>query len=89
MSNYVVGHYYQHRYGGVYQVLNRATHTETGESLIIYEHVYPFDRGVWARPESMWTPDRFRHVGTEELQQLLRKNQLQFQQEINAAKAAK
>lgn len=43
---------YKHYKGGIYElVCNSVTHTETGESLVIYRDC----RGkLWARPESMF-----------------------------------
>jgi hypothetical protein len=43
---------YRHYKGGVYElVCNNVTHTETGESLVVYRDC----RGqLWARPESMF-----------------------------------
>ena len=43
---------YRHYKGGTYElVCNNATHTETGESLVVYRDC----RGqLWARPESMF-----------------------------------
>ena len=81
--------FYQHRYGGLYEVLSTSKHTETGEDLVIYEHIYPFESSIWARPASMWTPDRFRPITEDELRLLLTKDRLQFQAEIQAAKAKK
>ena len=44
---------YRHFKGGIYEVIENAVHTETGDSLVLYRAV---DRPspIWARPEEMW-----------------------------------
>lgn len=48
----VIGNLYRHFKGGLYTVAGFAEHTETGETLVIYDGVWPVRR--WARPLSMW-----------------------------------
>lgn len=31
-----------------------ARHSETEESLVVYEHLWPHARGLWVRPEAMF-----------------------------------
>ena len=47
---------YEHYKGKRYEVLDVATHTETGERLVIYKALYQgFPEGaLWARPLSMF-----------------------------------
>lgn len=47
---------YKHYKGNVYKVLNVAQHTETFETLVIYQDVDNNDK-IWARPISMWNDD--------------------------------
>jgi hypothetical protein len=48
----MVGKYYYHYKGGLYKVISLATHTETGEVLVIYKSKN-FGT-VYARPLSEW-----------------------------------
>lgn len=46
---------YVHYKGGVYVALGMARHTETGESLVIYQHLWPhYDISWKARPLANW-----------------------------------
>ncbi|MGE4277095.1 MAG: DUF1653 domain-containing protein [Lawsonibacter sp.] len=45
---------YRHFKGKAYQVLGLATHSETGETLVVYRALYGAG-GLWVRPASMWT----------------------------------
>jgi hypothetical protein len=48
------GHVYRHSKGGEYLVLGVATHTETGEELVVYRSKLWTDNRVWARPRAMF-----------------------------------
>ncbi len=74
--------FYQHRYGGLYIVNDVATHTGTKERLVIYTHLYPFESGVWARPISEWTEDRFTEITGSQLISLQQRDREEFQKEI-------
>lgn len=44
---------YRHYKGRDYQVLGVAQHTETGETLVVYQALYG-ERGLWVRPHAMF-----------------------------------
>jgi len=48
------GQRWQHFKGQEYDVVGRATHSESGEALILYRRSDRPAGTVWARPESMW-----------------------------------
>lgn len=45
---------YRHFKGKDYQVLGLATHSETGETLVVYRALYG-EGGLWVRPAFLWT----------------------------------
>ncbi len=44
---------YRHYKGQDYEVIGVATHSETGEALVVYRCLYG-DRGLWVRPKAMF-----------------------------------
>ena len=44
---------YRHFKGGQYQVIGTATHSETGEPMVVYRALYGAG-GLWGRPAAMW-----------------------------------
>lgn len=64
---------YRHFKGQDYQVLDLATHSETGEALVVYRCLYG-DYDLWVRPLSLFaeqvkvgddTVPRFRYLGPD------------------------
>jgi hypothetical protein len=66
---------YRHYKGNEYEVLGTATHSETGETLVVYRALYDA-RGLWVRPVGMFCESvvvggqavpRFLYVEPEEI----------------------
>jgi hypothetical protein len=64
---------YRHYKGQDYLVIGAARHTETEESLVVYQALYG-ERGLWVRPAAMFSETvevggqrvpRFRYLGTD------------------------
>jgi hypothetical protein len=45
---------HRHYKGGLYRVIDVARHSETEEAMIVYEHLWPHERGLWVRPAEMF-----------------------------------
>lgn len=64
---------YRHFKGKEYLVLYTARHSETLESMVVYQALYG-ERGIWVRPAAMWgehveregySGPRFTYLGEE------------------------
>jgi hypothetical protein len=44
---------YRHYKGQDYEVIGCATHSETGETFVVYRALYG-ERGLWVRPQAMF-----------------------------------
>lgn len=45
---------HRHYKGGLYRFLSAARHSETGENMVVYEHLWPHARGLWVRPAELF-----------------------------------
>lgn len=49
------GEIYRHYKGGVYRLVKRGVrHSESQETGVLYEHLWPHDHGFWFRPEELF-----------------------------------
>lgn len=53
MREIITGRKYRHFKGNVYEVLHLATHSETGETYVVYRQLYG-DYKVYVRPYEMF-----------------------------------
>ncbi|MBP8640784.1 MAG: DUF1653 domain-containing protein [Oscillospiraceae bacterium] len=56
MENEIKTGRYRHFKGNEYDVLFLAKHSETLESMVVYQALYG-EGGIWVRPASMWNED--------------------------------
>lgn len=57
------GTIYLHKKGGVYRTLMEGRSTDTGAAVIVYEHLWPHERGVWVRDLAEFhEPSRFTRI---------------------------
>lgn len=45
---------HRHYKGGLYRYVGAARHSETEESMVVYEHLWPHARGLWVRPADLF-----------------------------------
>jgi hypothetical protein len=80
--------YYQHRYGGVYKVIEPTAKNTIDDSIwTVYNHVWPFEKEIFIRPYDEWSDGRFKELSYDNLIELFSKDRKVFQQEISAARA--
>lgn len=60
------GQIFQHKDGGIYQLIQVARYSDRPGEAVVYLHVWPFDRGMWVRPTEEWTEDRFKPITPQE-----------------------
>lgn len=66
MQEFQVG-FYRHRKGNIYYADRIATHSESGEKLVIYWRVPKQSDEFWARPLEMFLDGRFTPLTEKEL----------------------
>lgn len=81
------GRIYQHKYGGIYQVED--VEVVDDELMVIYSHLWPFDRRTYKRPYAEWTADRFTLLTHEEAVALMEESREVGQQRVTEAKNQK
>ena len=58
------GQMFQHKDGGIYKFVQVVRYSDrVSEDGVLYEHVWPFEKGMWVRPVGEWADDRFVPIG--------------------------
>lgn len=78
----------RHTDGGCYRFHGLARHSESLEWLCIYEHLWPFAPGWWARPAAEWA-GRFTPMTAEALETARAQDRLTAQAAVTQHKAAR
>lgn len=56
-------HLYRHKKGGVYRKIGEGRHADDGSAVVIYEHLWPHERGLWVRDKAEFEePGRFERI---------------------------
>jgi hypothetical protein len=45
---------HRHYKGGLYRYIGEAKHSETGEAMVVYQHLFPHEIGLWVRPAALF-----------------------------------
>lgn len=78
--------YYRHVDGGIYRLLHCARHADDTSEVIVYEHLWPFEPGVWVRNAEEFRM-RFFSISAEECRQIMSEERAAYQALVLAAKA--
>lgn len=87
-EGFVQGLYCKHSDGGYYQFQEFAVHKDDSLPLVLYTHVWPFERGNWARPLGEFVA-KFIPITPEDLEKARSEPQEDVQQRITASRNAR
>jgi hypothetical protein len=80
--------YFRHRDGGLYRFVAVARSADTTAEVVVYEHLWPFERGLWVR-DRIEFESRFQPIAAAQVEAVLKQDQPAAQLQVNAAKAAR
>ncbi|MNR71298.1 hypothetical protein D3C71_19130 [compost metagenome] len=75
----------RHTDGGIYEVLCVGKNALDGSSLVIYEHLWPFETHTWTRPHGEWA-ERFTPITAHQYNLAVSQDRTEAQLMVNAAK---
>jgi hypothetical protein len=78
--------YFQHIDGGLYRFVAYARSADDAGDVVVYEHLWPFDAGLWVRKRSEFEA-RFSPIGEITVKHAASQNRAEAQERVNAAKA--
>lgn len=78
--------FYRHLDGGYYRFVSDAMSADTDSPVIIYEHLWPFEPGLWVRARADFLA-RFSPVEAAEVDAAFAGERSAAQAAVNAAKA--
>ncbi len=80
--------YYRHLDGGLYRFVSLARSADTAKDVVVYEHLWPFERGLWVRDRAEFET-RFVPIDAAEVESAMQQDQAHAQLAVNTAKAAR
>ncbi|MGQ5523578.1 DUF1653 domain-containing protein [Chitinimonas sp. PSY-7] len=80
--------FYRHLDGGLYRFVADAMSADTNGPVVIYEHLWPFNPGLWVRNRDEFHA-RFKAIDESEVVIAQQGDQMAAQAAVNAAKAAR
>ena len=80
--------YYRHLDGGLYRSICVARHADDGSEVVVYEHLLPFEPGVWVRDKEEFL-QRLRETCEAACQESMQQDQESARQAVQQAKAAR
>lgn len=80
--------YYRHIDGGLYRFVAYARSADTTLEVVVYEHLWPFERGLWVRDRTEFEVG-FAPVEPVIVERAMQRDRTAAQAQVNAAKAAR
>ncbi|MBV1776492.1 DUF1653 domain-containing protein [Burkholderiaceae bacterium DAT-1] len=77
--------FFRHIDGGYYRYVSLARHADDQSDVVVYEHLWPFNPGVWVRAAAEFH-SRFTEISAEQVDQALKGNREAAQEAVNQAK---
>lgn len=79
---------FRHNDGGLYQFLDNGRDSRDGSPVVIYKHLWPFEQGMWSRPQAEWA-SRFTPISEAEVLTAMQGDRVALQQSITASRNAR
>ncbi|WP_137939369.1 DUF1653 domain-containing protein [Chitinivorax sp. B] len=80
--------FYRHIDGGLYRFITHARHADDAGEVIVYEHLWPFEPGIWVRKADEFM-SRFTPIQEADVNIAMQGDRQQAQQAVNIAKTAR
>ena len=80
--------HFQHVDGGLYRFVNYARSADTGGEVVVYEHLWPFEPGLWVRNRAEFE-SRFAPIDAGIALEQMRGDRSAAQAAVTAAKAVR
>jgi hypothetical protein len=78
--------YFRHIDGGLYRFVANARSADDAGDVVVYEHLWPFEQGLWVRKRSEFEA-RFSSVDEITVKRAMKEDRAEAQVHVNAAKA--
>jgi hypothetical protein len=78
--------YFRHIDGGLYRFVANARSADDAGDVVVYEHLWPFEFGLWVRKRSEFEA-RFSPVDEITVKRAMKHDRTEAQERVNAAKA--
>lgn len=83
-----VGQLFRHTDGGLYRFTGTARDSRDTAPLYLYEHLWPFEAQMWARPADEWA-SRFTPISDKEVADAMKGDRSAAQAQVRQAKQAR
>jgi hypothetical protein len=78
--------YFRHIDGGLYRFVFYARSADDAGDVVVYEHLWPFEQGLWVRKRSEFEA-RFSRIDEITVKRAMREDRIEAQERVNAVKA--